>query len=193
MADKPTVVLIGDSIRMGYQDSVVGALAGLAEVWGPEPNGGDSRKVLAHLDEWVISRQPSLVHINCGLHDLKRAFGEEAEVPLDEYIDNIRQILTRLQSELQGIVIWATTTPVDETLHHQNKGFDRFEADVDAYNKAASAVAEDLGVGIDDLYAVVAGGDKASLLTADGVHFTAEGSLLLGRAVAADARERLGI
>ena len=115
MANLPLIVLIGDSIRMGYQDHVASQLAGRAEVWSPEENGGDSRNVLAHLDDWVFSRQPGLVHVNCGLHDLKRAFGAESEVPLAEYERNVRQILQRLQRELDGGVVWATTTPVDET------------------------------------------------------------------------------
>ena len=184
MANTPLVVLIGDSIRMGYQDHVVSELAGRAEVWVPEENGGDSRNVLAHLDQWVLSRQPDLVHVNCGLHDLKRAFGAESEVPLTEYERNVRQILQRLQRELNGAVVWATTTPVDETWHHQNKGFDRLEADVEAYNAAARAVVVDLEVPIDDLFAVVEREGKARLLTQDGVHFTEEGSQLLGRVVA---------
>ena len=169
---------------MGYQDHVISQLEGRAEVWAPEQNGGDSRNVLAHLDQWVLARQPDLVHVNCGLHDLKRTFGAESEVPLAEYEGNVRQILQRLQRELNGAVVWAITTPVDETWHHQNKGFDRLEADVEAYNAAARAVAEDLGVPIDDLFAVVQREGKARLLTQDGVHFTAEGSQLLGRVVA---------
>ena len=146
MANLPLVVLIGDSIRMGYQDHVVSQLAGRAEVWAPEPNGGDSRNVLAHLDQWALARQPNLVHVNCGLHDLKRAFGAESEVSLAEYERNVRQILQRLQRELNGAVVWATTTPV--------------------------------------VFAVVQREGKARLLTQDGVHFTTEGSQLLGRAVA---------
>jgi len=42
-------VLIGDSIRKGYQATVGTTLAGAAEVWGPDQNGGTSRNVLAHL------------------------------------------------------------------------------------------------------------------------------------------------
>ena len=184
MTNLPLVVLIGDSIRMGYQDHVASQLAGRAEVWVPEENGGDSRNVLAYLNQWVLARQPDLVQVNCGLHDLKRAFGAESEVPLAEYEGNVRQILQKLQRELNGAVVWATTTPVDENWHHQNKGFDRLEADVEAYNAAARAVAVDLGVPIDDLFAVVEREGKARLLTQDGVHFTAEGSQLLGRVVA---------
>ena len=184
MANLPLIVLIGDSIRMGYQNHVASQLAGRAEVWAPKPNGGDSRNVLAHLNQWVLARQPDVVHVNCGLHDLKRAFGAASAVPLDEYERNVRQILQRLQRELNGAVVWATTTPVDENWHHQNKGFDRLEADVEAYNAAARAVAEDLGVPTDDLFAVIQQEGKARLLTQDGVHFTEEGSQLLGRVVA---------
>ena len=115
---------------------------------------------------------------------MKRVFGAESEVPLAEYERNVRQILQRLQRELNGAVVWATTTPVDEDWHHQNKGFDRLEADVEAYNAAACAVALDLRVPIDDLFVVVQREGKARLLTQDGVHFTAEGSQLLGRVVA---------
>ena len=190
---KKSTVLIGDSIRMGYQDHAARELADQVEIWVPEQNGGDSRNVLAHLDEWVLSRKPDLVHVNCGLHDLKRAFGEGQNVPLEEYGQNVRQILARIQNELVGIVVWTQTTPVDEKLHHQHKGFDRFEADVDAYNEVARSVAVDLGVPIDDLFAVVEREGKARLLIPDGVHFTEEGSQALGRAVAACVREYLEI
>jgi len=45
------VVLVGDSIRMGYQAEVATRLADIAEVWGPEENGGNSANLLklAHL------------------------------------------------------------------------------------------------------------------------------------------------
>ena len=87
-----SAVLIGDSIRIGYQAHVMAALSGQAEIWVPEQNGGDSRNVLAHLDEWVLARAPDLVHVNCGLHDLKRAFGAGPNVPLEEYAANVRQL-----------------------------------------------------------------------------------------------------
>ena len=65
------VILIGDSIRMGYQALVAEQLDGQGEVWGPQQNGGDSRNVLAHLEEWVLDQDAALLHMNCGLHDLK--------------------------------------------------------------------------------------------------------------------------
>ena len=50
---------------MGYQDAVQQELGDAAAVWGPELNGGNSRNVLTHLDEWVLFRKPDLVKINC--------------------------------------------------------------------------------------------------------------------------------
>ena len=68
----PEVIPIGNSIRMGYQDAVQQELGDAAAVWEAEENGGNSRNVLTHRDEWVLSRKPDLVHINCGLYDLSK-------------------------------------------------------------------------------------------------------------------------
>ena len=179
------VILIGDSIRIGYQETVRRELTGLAEIWSPEDNGRDSRNVLAHLDDWAIMRAPALVHLNCGLHDLKMEFGATThQVPLCEYAANLRLILTRLRHETRAQLIWATTTPVNEKWHHANKEFDRFEADVAAYNRTAAMIARALTVPIDDLNAVVTQFGRDALLLPDGVHYQPEGYELLGKAVA---------
>ena len=88
-------------------------------------------------------------------------------------------------------VIWATTTPVNEAWHHAQKPFDRFEADVMAYNAAASEIASQLGVPIDDLYGIVTAAGRDRLLLPDGVHFTQDGYRLLGKAVADAIRHHL--
>ena len=179
------VILIGDSIRMGYQETVREELKGVAEVWMPEKNGGNSRNILANLKEWAVSRKPAVVHINCGLHDLKKEFGaEETAVPLAEYRENVEEILQALLRETDARVIWATTTPVNTEWHHARKGFDRFEADVDAYNREAVAICNRLDIPVDDLYEVIVRAGRDELLREDGVHFKEEGSELLGRAVA---------
>src|SRR3954466_247399 len=70
-AELPKVVLIGDSIRMGYAPLVAKRLEGKAVVLSATANGGDSGNVLKNLDEWAIKAQPAVIHFNCGLHDLK--------------------------------------------------------------------------------------------------------------------------
>ena len=179
------LVLIGDSIRMGYQETVRRVLEPGIRVRSPEPNGGNSRNVLNHLDAWVLDRPPDLAHVNCGLHDLAKDFESGlARVPLEQYAANVARVFERLQAA--GIrPVWATTTPVDEVLHHRNKSFDRFEADVDAYNEAALKAAGAAGVAVNDLFAVIDSAGRQALLRDDGVHFTDEGSRLLGEAVAA--------
>jgi lysophospholipase L1-like esterase len=141
--------------------------------------------VLANLDTWVISRQPDIVHINCGLHDIRRAYDSDARaIPLDAYTSNVRQILTRIQQKTEATVIWAATTPVNYERHHEVKGFDRFESDVDAYNAAAAAIASALAIPINDLFSVIMNAGRDALLTPDGVHFWGPGYDLLGKAVA---------
>jgi lysophospholipase L1-like esterase len=179
------VILIGDSIRMGYQPIVQQALRGQVEVWAPKKNGGTSANVLAHLEEWVLSRSPDIVHLNCGLHDLKTEFGgDTTAVPLDAYKKNLQAIFGQITRQTTAILIWASTTPVNEKWHHQNKPFDRFEADVRAYNDAAAQVAARYGVQIDDLFQVVMNAGRDDHLGQDGVHFTPKGYALLGQSVA---------
>jgi lysophospholipase L1-like esterase len=179
------VILVGDSIRMGYQEIVRAELEGWADVWGPEQNGGTSENVLAHLDEWVITRRPDVLHINCGLHDLRKEFGQDgAAIPLGAYADNLRTIMTRVKTETDAIVVWALTTPVNQEWHHRIKGFDRFEADVAAYNAAATEIAQELNIVVNDLVATVTSAGRDDLLLPDGVHFKPQGYTLLGKAVA---------
>ncbi len=178
-------ILVGDSIRMGYQEFVRARCAGSTEVWGPAENGGNSRNVLAHLEEWVLDRRPDLVHVNAGLHDIRHEFGApENAVPLPEYRLNVTQILRRIKSETDAHVVWATMTPVNQKRHHETKGFDRFTDDVLAYNRAAVEICQDLEVPVDNLYEVVMDAGADRLLLPDGVHFTEEGYRLLADAVA---------
>ena len=182
------VMLIGDSIRLGYEETARDGLDDVAEVIAPEENGGNSSNVLANLDKWLPREAPELVHVNCGLHDIKKEFGSPVSaVPIEEYEENLRKILTRLKRDI-GIVVFALTTPVNEILHHENKPFDRFEADVVQYNAVAKRVAEELGVLTNDLFSVVQATGSDKILKADGVHFTGDGYAILGKAVADSVR-----
>jgi dienelactone hydrolase/lysophospholipase L1-like esterase len=182
----PKVVLIGDSIRQGYGPLVAKKLQGKAVVVSHEANGGDSLNVLKHLDEWVIKEQPAVVHFNCGLHDLKRAKkGKTYQVDLDQYEKNLKEIVARLRKETRAAILFADTTPIVDERHAQRGGdFDRFEADVERYNKSAIAVMKDLGVPVNDLHEMVVKAEAGTLLGKDGTHFGAAGSELLADAVA---------
>lgn len=181
----PHVVLIGDSIRLAYQPLVADLLNHCASVVGPADNCETSAKILANLDEWVVRHQPDIVHINCGLHDLKRLpNAADCLVPLNEYRHNLESIFTILQRHTSAKIIWATITPVDEVRHQAWKTFLRKKADVDAYNTIGCEVARSFGVRINDLHAIPQHTDLGRLLHRDGVHFGPEGTRLLAKGVA---------
>jgi lysophospholipase L1-like esterase len=179
----PKVVLVGDSIRMGYAPLVAKRLDGKAIVVSAKPNGEDSGNVLRNLEDWVIREQPDVVHINAGLHDLKLT-GKNYQVPLASYEQNLKTILERLQKETKAKVIFATTTPIVDNLHAKRKvGFDRFETDVQKYNEAAVSVMKQAGTPINDLHKVVESGGKEKLISGDGTHYTPAGYEILAAAV----------
>lgn len=181
----PTIVLVGDSIRMGYAPIAAEMLKDKANVISEKVNGGDSARILEHLNEWVIVHQPAVVHFNCGLHDLKESRKTKLpQVPIEDYEKNLREIVDRLQKETKARIVFATTTPIRDELHAKRGGdFDRREADVKRYNDVAIKVMKEKQVEIDDLHAVVdkAGIDK--IQRNDGTHYSPAGSKVLAEAV----------
>jgi dienelactone hydrolase/lysophospholipase L1-like esterase len=185
-ADLPTVVLLGDSIRLGYAPLVARRLEGKARVVSPEANGGDSRNALAHAAQWVAREKPDLVHFNAGLHDLKvdRATGRH-QIPIAEYEANLRAMVERLRGRARASLLFATTTPIDAERHaRRGVAFDRSPADVRRYNDAATRVMRDVGVTVDDLHWIVEKEGAARILGPDGTHFTPDGYARLAEAVA---------
>ncbi len=186
--EKPDVFVIGDSISLQYGPHLERMLAGrfdYARKSGEEEalrdldipagaNGGDSERVLAYLRalQSDATWNPSLLLLNCGLHDLKTdpATGEK-QVPLERYRSNLRAILDLLQGD--GVpLVWVRTTPVDDRTHRaEQKGFHRYAADVDAYNRAADEVMASADVMVADLHSLTASLGSAAEIFRDHVHY----------------------
>jgi len=171
--DLPKVVLVGDGTRLGYASFVKVRLAGFAEVVSVEENGGDSANLLKHLDAWVISQRPAVVHFNVGHHDLKLdPESGEPVVRLSRYRANLQEILKRLEERTSAHLIFATTTPV---LDKRQNPLRRREADVEAYNEVALEVLKpSFRVSINDLHNRAMRLGLPTALGADGIHFTRE-------------------
>lgn len=189
----PKVALIGDSIRLGYAPLVAERLQGKALVISPAENGGDSSNVLKHLEEWVEREKPALVHLNCGLHDLKLdQKSKQYQVPLAQYEANLREIAARLRGKTR--LIFALTTPIHDARHAARKApFDRFEADVARYNETARRVMLELGIPVHDLHWRVTSSDPDRLQLPDGTHYTPEGYRVLAEAVTDCAQRHLAV
>ena len=194
MPDKPSAILIGDSICMGYRPHVKQRLLEKVNILGIEGNGGDSGRVLEDLDEWMINRDADLIHFNCGLHDLKFERDSKAyQQPIDVYEANLRKIVKGLKDRSKACLIWATTTPVIDERHNTVKGFDRYLRDVKAYNQIATAIMTDAGIPIDDLYYAIQKDSMEACLGGDGVHMTERGNGILADTVSRFVLHELGL
>jgi len=182
----PRVLLIGDSISMGYTIPAREALAGKANVHRPPTNCGSTRSGLQNLDSWIGSGKWDVIHFNWGMHDLKYLDSGKQNVPVEQYEKNLRRLVSRLK-ETGAVLIFATTTP----LVRETQGKFRRDAQAEIpYNEAAKRVMQENGVRVDDLHAFALP-KIATIQAADGVHFSKDGSVILARQVAASIEEGL--
>ena len=190
----PNVLLIGDSVSMSYTVGVREKLAGIANVYRAPDNCRSTRQTLDQLETYLGHQQWDVIHFNWGIHDLthlnesgKAAPPPEGktQVPLDQYRDNLRELVRRLR-RTDARLIWASTTPVGRKA--EVHGFRR-NSDVVAYNHAARELLKEENVGTNDLYSLVK--PQAERLLNDGVHFTRHGQTVLAGAVAQTIRNSL--
>jgi acyl-CoA thioesterase-1 len=174
----PRVLLIGDSISIGYTLPVRKLLAGMANVHRIPVNGGPTTNGLAHLDDWLGSDHWHVIHFNWGLHDLKLMTSGQHQVELAQYEKNLRELVTRLKAT-RAKLIWVTTTPVPEGKLNPPRN----SKDVPLYNEAALRVMKESGVLVNDLYAFALPRLRDIQLPAN-VHFTPAGSAQLAEPVA---------
>ena len=112
------IVLIGDSIRMGYDKYVKDALSGIAEVFYPSENCRFAEYVLRNVHEWKNNGKwgddVDLVHWNAGLWDVLELFGDEPLTSISYYGEAIARIDKRLRMLFpKAKLVFATSTNVD--------------------------------------------------------------------------------
>ncbi len=171
----PRVLLIGDSISMGYTLPVRELLAGKANVYRPPENCGDTARGIKRLDAWLGEQKWDVIHFNFGLHDLKYLDEKGAYVTPDkgkqvaspeQYEKNLRQIVERLK-KTNAKLIFATTTPVPDASAGRAKG------DEAKYNAVAEKLMKETGVEIDDLCGLVMA--HPTMIQPKNVHYTKDG------------------
>jgi acyl-CoA thioesterase-1 len=192
----PRVLILGDSVSIGYTDLVRKRLAGVAVVRRPPTNCGSTHTGLENIDFWLGEKRWELIHFNWGLHDLR--YGNPSKQPRTsveglvqnvtpaDYEKNLRQLVARLKA-VSDAQIFATTTPIPAT---QKQSEPRLQEDVAKYNAIARRVMAEEGVAVDDLNAVVKG-REAELMPPEDIHFTKAGYGVLADAVAASIKAAL--
>ena len=175
----PRVLLIGDSISMGYTIPTRELLADVANVHRAPTNCGPTIRALAGLDAWLGEGKWDVIHFNFGLHDLRHMEDGTHQVPIGKYEANLRTIVARLK-DTGAKLVWASTTPVPEGELTPKRTF----GDGIAYNKVAAEVMREERVPINDLYAFALP-KLAEIQRPHDVHFTDEGSRVLAKQVEA--------
>lgn len=174
----PRVLLIGDSISIGFTLEVRKLLAGKANVHRIPVNGGPTIRGLEELERWLGTSRWDVIHFNWGLHDLRILTNGQHQVELAQYEENLRQLVTKLEAT-GAKLIWASTTPVPEGKLTPL----RYPADVPRYNEAALRVMKAAGIRVNDLY-TFALPQLSEIQWPNNVHFKPEGSAKLAKPVA---------
>lgn len=196
-AGLPRVLLIGDSISLGYTNPVKKMLEGKAVVVHPPGNCQFTGHGIANIKAWLGDGNWDVIHFNWGIwdtHMLTETGGlvrDEAAAtgPLhirytpDEYRANLESLVKTMEGT-RAKLVWASTTPI------MSRTGARYE-DIKIRNQIAAEIMKAHGIAIDDLYAVVEP-NAAKLQGGDKVHFTAEGSQELAKHVVASVMKALG-
>ena len=195
VAGLPRVLIIGDSISIGYTLPTRALLKGKVNLHRIPTNGGPTTKGVAEIDKWLGKSKWDLIHFNWGLHDLKymgpngenlypKEKGGKVQVSIDDYEKNLDKLVTRMK-KTGAKLVWRNTTPVPPG----SKG--RYVGDSVLFNEAAARVMKKHEVPTLDLYTMSKKRMKELMRPAN-VHYFPAGSQALAEVVAKDVLERLG-
>ena len=176
------IMLIGDSIRLGYQPRLTDLVKDKAVVMGPEENCRFSAHTLWNLAEWVPDSDYDVIQWNNGQWDTCYVADGNIHTPLHTYLELQERIAGVLAPKTQRL-IFATTTPVWPEQFEKATFHPRKDGDIREYNAAAVSLLTGMGVEINDLYTVVAA-DIRRYISDDMVHLTEAGNDLCARRVA---------
>ncbi len=179
------VLLIGDSIRIGYCNTVRDHLSGIVDVLYPDENCRHTHHVLTMLDHWAHlcpKEQVKVVLFNCGHWDCAHWGDDRAPLTsLPYYAENIGRIFDRLQEIYPcAKIVFATTTPMNPNgVPGSNP---RTTGDIMRYNAAAEQMLRARNGAILDLFSYTKDWDETHYM--DYCHFTPKAFETLGLFVA---------
>jgi acyl-CoA thioesterase-1 len=207
----PNVLILGDSISIGYTPFVQQLLKNEAKVVRPMQEDGKrpdnclySANGVKRIETWLGDTKWKVIHFNFGLHDLKyigQPLPNSKIVPqrgdaikknpnaqqlstINDYVSNLEKIVTRLK-KTEATLIFCTTTPVPVG----SRG--RIPGDEQKFNAAAVKLMKSLNVAVNDLHGHASLEKVAKHQRKADVHFTETGSEMLADAVVLALRSSL--
>jgi len=185
----PKVLIIGDSISLGYTPLVSQLFDGIAEVVHHPGNAQHTGTGLEMMDEWIGDTKWEVIQFNWGLWDLcyrhpeSQHYGNRDKIngtittDLEQYGLNLEILVTRL-IKTNAQLVWANTTIVPEG----EAG--RFVGDDERYNEIAAQVMRKHEIQIIDLHDLTSQFPSDMFVAPGDVHFTKDGYALIAEEVA---------
>ena len=192
----PKVLLIGDSISIGYTCDVRKLLKGKADVFRVRDNCRNSADGDKFLEEWLGDKEWDVIHFNWGLWDICYRHPESKEyghrdkkrgtltATPEEYRKNMESIVAKLK-ETGAKLIWCATTPVPEG----EAG--RIMGDEIKYNAIAEEIMKENNIAINDLHSHAMKQCPEIHTIPGDVHFNDKGCAFLAEKVAAEIAKKL--
>ncbi|MEL7496380.1 MAG: sialate O-acetylesterase [Planctomycetota bacterium] len=195
------VLILGDSISMGYTPFVKELLGPAVEVYRPKENCQGTDHGIKNIDRWLKQDGGNwdVIHFNFGLHDLKHvkadtgknsnSFDDPLQSGPDDYRSQMKSIVEKLVATDAKLIL-CTTTPVPEGVKPA-----RDPASPQLYNTLAKEVCVEVGgskkIVVNDLYQF-ANDRLETIQRPKNVHFSKDGSKLMAAEVAKKIRAALG-
>lgn len=179
--EKPKILIIGDSISIGYTPYLETHFADRAVVKHNPGNAQHTGTGLQKIKEWTGDEEWDIVQFNWGLWDLcyrhpdSKVQGNRDKIngkltnTVEEYSSNLDSIVTVLQQVTDAKLIFLTTTYVPE----QEAG--RFKQDAVRYNEAAKKIMKKHSILVHDIYEASEKIHHQFGKGSDDVHYTDKG------------------
>ena len=178
-AEKPRVLMVGDSIVAGHGDLVFDLVKDkLCIDYMATAKCVSDKDFMLELDYMLNLNSYAAIIFNNGLHgwDIDDAV----------YAENLREALIYLKTKTT-LLVWRSSTPI-RTVGDLARFEDARNPRVIKRNADAAAIARDLGLPVIDLYARMA--ENPGLFCDDAIHYTPEGRKLQAETIAAFLAKR---
>jgi hypothetical protein len=194
---KKNVLIIGDSISIGYFPFVEQMLAEKATVVHNKGNAQHTGTGLKKIDEWLGQEKWDVIQFNWGLWDLcyrlpnvkaeesrDKVNGKLTTTP-EQYRANLEE-LVKILKKTNARLLFVTTSYVPEN------ELGRFPEDAQKYNAIAKEVMAKHGIPVNDIYKVSKKVHKKHGQAPNDVHYTKEGYQELAKVITGCLAKAIG-
>jgi lysophospholipase L1-like esterase len=195
-APRPRVLIIGDSISIGYFPFVKKELAPVADVVHNPGNAQSTINGLARIRQWLGNGKWDLIQFNWGLWDLayrRPAPGKPMQedkkhgkitCSLKDYARNLDSLVAILKATHARLVFVTTSyVPTGEP--------GRFTRDPERYNQVAVRIMKANGIAVNDIYRASEKIHRQYGLGDANVHYTRQGYRMLAPHIARFIKKEL--